>query len=407
MTDPRVRLLYGGPELAPLWQALWQRYSSGHAVSSVRLRGLDPAQRSALADLLGLDRVPQQETTVPVAALDAVLLSSVERDTRAVVAAIVGPLDNRAAQRAADQAARAELWAWLENHEVVRTQPALVPWVGGLRRAGLVDGSVAKTRSLVTHALAALAELPSDGQPLSTFAGAVCGDTHALDDGTRLSAVVLRALAAIHDEPPPEDAEARRACWERAGIACDALSTSVLVAGLRPAGVDPLSTTLRQWADAGAAAVVTLAQLRAHGPLTLDAARVRVVENPAVVAMAVARFGVRCPPLVTTSGWPNSACMLLMRQLASAGGTLDYHGDLDGEGVRIAAYVMARTGARPWRLSAADYLAHVRPGRPDPGTITDAPWDPALAPALREHRSTVSEEHVAELLLADLTRPGR
>jgi uncharacterized protein (TIGR02679 family) len=96
--------------------------------------------------------------------------------------------------------------------------------------------------------------------------------------------------------------------------------------------------------------------------------------------------------------------MLLMRQLTTAGVTLGYHGDFDGEGVRIAAHVMARTGATPWRMSAQDYLAEVRPGRPDPGAVTDAPWDPALAPALREHGSTVSEEHVAEHLLADLAQ---
>jgi uncharacterized protein (TIGR02679 family) len=400
MSDPR--LLYGGPELAPLWRALWQRYSSGQTVASVTLRGLDLSQRSALADLLGLDRTPPGETTVPVATLDAVLRSSVELDARAVVAVLVGPIDNRAERREADRLARAELWGWLERHEVVRTQPALVSWVAGLRRAGVLDGSVHETRDLLGQALAVLAELPSDGRPLPAFAGAICGDTHALDDGTRLSAVVLKALAAIHDEPPPEDAEERRACWERAGIACDALSTSVLVAGLRPVGTDPLSTTLRRWADHAGAAVITLAQLKAHGPVAVTTPLVRVVENPSVLAMAVARFGSRCPPLIATSGWPNSACMLLMRQLAVAGVTLGYHGDFDGEGIRIAAYVMSRTGAKPWRMSARDYVAEVCPGRPDPGAVTAAPWDPELAPALREHRSTVSEEHVAERLLSEL-----
>jgi uncharacterized protein (TIGR02679 family) len=406
MGDSRVRELYGGPDLAPLWQALWQRYSSGQAVSRVRLRDLEESQRSALADLLGLDRVPPGETTVAVAALDAVLGSSVKLATRAVVEAVVGPLENRAERREADRKARVELWHWLENHDVVRAQPALSLWVAGMRRAGLIDGSVSKTRDLLGLAVAVLAELPSDGRPLPAFAGAVCGDTHALDDGTRLSTVVLRALAAVHDEPPAEDAEARRACWERAGIACDALSTSVLVAGLRPIGADPLSTTLRQWADHAGAAVITLAQLKANGPLTLNASCVRVVENPSILAMAIARLGTQCPPLITTSGWPNSACMLLMRQLTMAGITLGYHGDFDGEGIRIAAHVMARTGATPWRMSAQDYLAEVRPGRPDPGAVTDAPWDLALAPALREHGSTVSEEHVAEHLLADLAQAG-
>jgi uncharacterized protein (TIGR02679 family) len=401
MSDPRV--LYGGPELAPLWQALWQRYSSGKAVASVTLRGLDPSQRSALADLLGLDRMPLPETAVRVAALDDVLRSSVGLDARAVVAVIVGPPDNRALRRESDRRARAELWDWLARHEIVRGQPALETWVAGVRRTGVVDGSVDKTRGQLARALAVLAELPSDGRPLPTFAGAVCGDTHALDDGTRLSALVLKALAAIHDQPPPEDAEERRACWERAGIACDALSTSVLVAGLRPIGTDPPSATLRQWADHADVAVITLAQLKKHGPLTLPASRVRVVENPSLLAMAIARFGSRCPPVIATSGWPNSACMLLMRQLDEAGVALGYHGDFDGEGIRIAAYVMSRTGATAWRMSARDYLAEVRPGRPDPGAVTEAPWDPELAPALQEHRSTVSEEHVAEHLLSDLS----
>ena len=401
MSDPRE--LYGGPDLAPLWQVLWQRYSSGQTVARVTLRALDPQQRSALADLLGLDRTPPAETTVQVAALDEVLRSSVGLDARAVVAAIVGPLDNRALRRESDRRARAELWDWLAEHEIVRGQPALTAWVAGVRRTGVVDGSVEKTRDLLARALDVLAELPSDGRPLPTFAGAVCGDTHALDDGTRLSTLVLRALAAIHDEPPPEDAEERRACWERAGIACDALSTSVLVAGLRPVGADPLSATLRQWADHADAAVITLAQLKEHGPLAVTTSGVRVVENPSILAMAVARFGHQCPPLIATSGWPNSACMLLMRQLTQAGVMLGYHGDFDGEGIRIAAHVLSRTGAKPWRMSAQDYLAEVRPGRPDSGTITEAPWDPELAPALREHRSTVSEEHVAEHLLSDLS----
>lgn len=400
MSDPRS--LYGGPELAPLWQALWQRYSSGQTVTRVTLRDLEPYQRSALADLLGLDRTPPAETTVRVAALDEVLRSSVGKDARAVVAAIVGPLDNRALRRESDRRARAELWDWLEGHEVVRAQPALAAWVVGVRRSGVVDGSVENTRDLLGRALDVLAELPSDGRPLPTFAGAVCGDTHALDDGTRLSSLVLKALAAIHDEPPPQDAEERRACWERAGIACDALSTSVLVAGLRPVGADPLSATLRQWAEHADAAGITLAQLRKHGPLAVTTPCVRVVENPSILAMAVARFGPRCPPLITTSGWPNGACMLLLRQLAEAGVALSYHGDFDGEGIRIAAYVMSRSGAEPWRMSARDYLSEVRPGRPDPGAVTDAPWDPGLAPALREHRLTVSEEHVAEHLLRDL-----
>jgi hypothetical protein len=52
---------------------------------------------------------------------------------------------------------------------------------------------------------------------------------------------VLRGLAGL-DEPLPATAAERRALWQRAGIECDALSTSVLVAGLRPTGASPAAT---------------------------------------------------------------------------------------------------------------------------------------------------------------------
>jgi uncharacterized protein (TIGR02679 family) len=370
--------------LRPLWQALWDRLSSGHPVSSVRLRGLDDPQRSALADLLGLARLPPPEVTVSIKALESVGI-----DPRAVVETVIGPLDDRAARRAAERTARDEFKTWLAAHPVIRAEPALTEWATSVR----TDQQTLRT------ALAVLEALPSDGRPLSAFAGQVCGDTHALDDGTRLSTVVLKALAAIHDEPPPTDAGERRACWDRAGIACDALSTTVLTAGLRPTGDDPLSSTVNRWSEAGQAVVITLAQLAEFGPLTVDTPTLWVVENPSILAMAVRRFGRDCPPLVTTSGWPNSAVMLLLRQTNAE---IRYHGDFDGEGLRIAAHVLARTGAVPWRMSTDDYLAGVRPGRPHPGRISDAPWDPALSTALREHGVTVSEEHVAEALLADL-----
>ena len=247
-----------------------------------------------------------------------------------------------------------------------------------------------------------LAALPADGISLPTFAQRTCYDTHELDDGTRLSTLVLRALAALHGEPAPTDAHERRALWERAGVACDALSTAVLVAGLRPSTMDPLATSLRMWADAGQATWITLAQLRDLRTEGLPRRTVRVVENPSVMAEALARYGPACPPLVCGHGWPNTAVIQLLRRLREAGCPLAYHGDLDGEGVRIAAYVRSKTGATLWRMSRADYLADVPDTGPGVGRVSDAPWDADLAPAMREHLVAVSVEHVVEVLLADL-----
>ena len=266
--------------------------------------------------------------------------------------------------------------------------------------------------------------LPGDGGRLPAFADQACGDPHALDDGRRLATYVLRALACLRDEPPPATAAERRALWERAGIECDALSTSVLVAGLRPTGDGPLALTARAWAALGQAVRLTLAQLRAD-PLTRSAGsltgpvapHVWIVENPSLIAKALDHFGQHCPPLVCTSGWPNTAVVELLRGLRSSGAELWCHADLDGDGLRIAAYVAAKTGARPWRMTTSDYLTAILEAAapeavipeadgpetgPAPGRLTDVPWDPDLATALRAHRMAVPEERVADLLLDDL-----
>jgi hypothetical protein len=107
----------------------------------------------------------------------------------------------------------------------------------------------------------------------------------------------------------------------------------------------------------------------------------------------------------------------LLRRLHSSGAELLCHADLDGDGLRIAAYVAAKTGARPWRMTASDYLTAIleaaapeavitEAGGPEtgpaPGRLTDVPWDPDLAAALRAYRMAVPEERVADLLLDDL-----
>jgi uncharacterized protein (TIGR02679 family) len=296
---------------------------------------------------------------------------------------------------------RAALWDWLDRHPVVAAHPALAEWAALVRRGGLVGGSVSRTRGELERALRVLAELPESGVPLPVFADRVLGDPHGLDDPGRCAALVLRALACSHGVPPPADGEARRELWERVGIAPDELSSTVLAAGLRPAGDDVVARILRACAEAGQAAVLTLGQLRAAGRWTAVPARVWVFENPAVLALALRRSADRCPPLVCLSGWPSAAGILLLRRLASAGAGLRYHGDFDGDGLRIAANVAARTGARPWRMTSADYLAAAA-GGPPVGRVTPVPWDADLAGHLRRLGTAVPEERVAPALLDEL-----
>jgi uncharacterized protein (TIGR02679 family) len=388
------------PGLRPLWQVVHERLSSGRPVSTVRVGPLAEDEREALADLLGLAKLPGEYATVSMRKLDDVL-GSLGLEARTVVTDLLGPVDDRATRRAVAAAERADLWHWLETHEVITSQPALEEWVAQVRRSG-VSGSVTDTRTLLETVLRVLQQLPADGRPLPSFADEILADAHALDDGTRAAGLVLRALATVYGTTPPASTAERRALWERAGVADDQLSGVVLAAGLEPDGDGIAAVLLRACAESGHAAALTLAHLRAADFAAVPP-DIWIVENPSVLAVALARFGPKCPPLVCTSGWPNSAGMLLLRALSRAGATLHYHGDFDGEGIRIAAHIIARTGAHPWRMSTSDYLAALsaNPTGPPVGRVTDAPWDPVLGEALRTHGTAVAEERVTEGLLGE------
>lgn len=406
MLDPLL-ILVGivelSPALMPLWQAVHARLSTGLPVSRVNVGPLDFDQRTAVADLLGSARLPGPHLGIALERLDEVLRDRTGQDTRDVVTRLIGPIGDRAAERRAAEVRRAELWEWLGGHPVVAAQPALTIWAAGVRRAGLVEGSITRTKDELDKALRVLAELPAAGRPLPAFADHVLGHTHALDEGTRCAGLVLKALVAIYDVPPPVDAPERRALWERAGIADDQLSSTVLAAGLRSTGDGVVSGILTLCADAGLAATLTLQQLRAATRLSGVPPEVWIFENPSVLAVALDRFGADCPPLVCTSGWPSSAGILLLNRLREAGSTLYYHGDFDGEGLRIAANVVARTGAAPWRMHSADYVAAVADG-PPVGRVTEVPWDTELAGQLTEAGRTVPEERLAMALLEDIAR---
>ncbi|WP_245572463.1 TIGR02679 family protein [Actinokineospora enzanensis] len=386
-------------ELAPVWAAVHRRLSTGRAVAGVRVGPLTEAQRTALADFLGADRLPEVKPYVTVRELDAATRAVAGLGVREVVAALLGPVGNRLERRAEIT----QLWQWLAEHPVVAGQPVLDEWAAAVKNGGLVNGSIEETRAGLTAALRVIEYLPADGVPLPVLAEQVLNDSHALDDGTRCSNLVVRALASIHGVDHPTDAHQRRVLWGLAGVNDDELSSTVLAAGLRPTGDSVAEAVLRLCADAGHAACLTLGQLRA-AELAGVVGEVWIVENPSVLALALQRFGARCPQMVCVSGWPSGAGILLLRQLADAGCALRYHGDFDGEGIRIAAHVMARTGATPWRMDTQDYLAAVSTTGPSVGRVTEAPWDPTLASALTEHGITVSEERVAHVLLDEIGR---
>ncbi|MDT0331974.1 TIGR02679 family protein [Nocardiopsis lambiniae] len=238
--------------------------------------------------------------------------------------------------------------------------------------------------------------------PLPSLAATATGDTKALEHRTPLATLVLSALAERTGLPRTDTAEATRALWEAHGVVGDDLASRVLVLGL-PAEGAGLGEWLTDAAARGVPFQVTLHQLVTL-PITVTAPVVFVCENPAVLRRAADGLGAACAPLLCTEGWPSAAFHRLAAAIRAGGGRLRYHGDFDAAGIAMARYAIDRHGASPWRMSAADYTAHVDDAFPALTGAGPTPWDPELARAMTRHGRAVHEESVDDDLLRDLVR---
>lgn len=391
--------------MAPLVDELARRFGEGAAPVLLTVPRLSMAQRLALADLFGLDRLPPGTAKVRVARLVAALGLESTEALRHAVEEVTGPLPDRRAERLAQRSARDELWSWLGagalGVPLFRAAPATVAaWVERVRAQGPRGGVDAHRRRLET-ALRVLRALPADGVSLAAFASDRAGDPHALDRGRRVAAMVLDAVALATGAPLPAGAESVRDLWESVGVAPDPLSSTVLVLGLSGAGApDPLGPWLAAAAAAGEPVVLTLAQLRRWPVPALPAQTVAyVVENPSLVAEAARTGWTGRPPLVCSSGRPTVAVVTLLRQLGAAGAELRQHADFDAAGLSITAWLAERAGTTPWRMTAAEYAA-VAGGPAGPsGPLPPTPWDPSLHRAVSDTAVPVYEEQLRGELL--------
>lgn len=410
-SSPQLRATLGDPALARLLAALRRRAELGRPLSgALTLGDATPAERQALDTLLGRPATRGDSLRVDLDFLaetltDAGLCTSL----REALEALGGPIHERRAE--ADRAAA----SWEEIH--LAGQAALAPWPpldewlstlfanGTLKRLATDPARAADLLHDITRLVAAL---PAASEPLAAFAARLFGDAHALDAGSPLATLAVRAAAVIGDISVFEDdAEGRREAWASVGVLCDELSTPVLVLNLPALGDTPVARLLRAASAEAEPLHLSLRHLSLW-PLSTDPAlrdrEVFVCENPTIVALAARRLGARCAPLVCVNGQFATPAKTLLRQLAAAGARLRYHGDFDVGGLGIGKRVIGMQGAAPWRFGAGDYLAAPKGKAISPDAVFECPWDPALAEALRRERRAVHEEAVAELLLADLAR---
>jgi uncharacterized protein (TIGR02679 family) len=231
------------------------------------------------------------------------------------------------------------------------------------------------------------------------LAARLIGNAHALDDGTPLAQVVLRALACAGGVDVPVGVAARRALWERYGVSADSVSATCLTLGLRPVADGARERRLRAAAAAGDPVHLTRWDVRRTALALEPGSTVLVCENPHVLEAFAGQGGGAF--LVCVAGEPNLVALDVLTALRSGGADLLYHGDFDWPGIAIANRLIATVGVEPWLMSAADYRPAARVDGPRlVGAPVEPSWDPALRAAMERLGVAVHEEAVLDALLS-------
>lgn len=412
--NAKLHRLLGGEQVAWLVRRARDRLETGRPLTgTVTLLAATPEQRHAVERLTGRAARSGTSLSVSLTEIDRILKDSgaAPDGLAEAVTRLTGPLRDRNREREDLATAWGAAFAYLDAATGGRDE--LMPWRVWLDTTGVVRRLAPQPDQagrLLAQIAGVLRRLPSPGVPIGRLAAECCGDAHALDDGRPAGTLALSAVRALAGLPFAADpgADSRRAAWAAVGVHLDELSSLVLCLGLPGDPRTALGRTLASCRDAGQPAVLTLRQLRCHGE-PLPASRVRICENPVVVAAAADELGTQCQPLVCVGGQPSAAGWRLLELLAAGGAEFGYHGDFDWGGVRIAGAVYHRVHWQPWRYDRRAYEAAVSAAHPlTPlaglaGEPAATSWDPQLAAAMRHRNVRIEEELTLDALLQDLS----
>ncbi|MET7784234.1 DUF2399 domain-containing protein [Streptomyces sp. NPDC005388] len=398
----------------------------------IGLTGPSEPERRTVIGITGRYRPETaKRLAVPLRDLDGYLHDRYGTGLLTALGRLHGPLRDRPAERAGEDARREQALKSAHSSRLAG-QGWFTAWLERIAADGTLTRLVRRGDApLLDAAVRVLERLPGNRErlpggpertpgdrdripghlvgavPLPALAEWATGDTKALVPGTPLEQLVLRALAQRGGggSVVPRERAGRRALWESAGAVADDLASQVLVLNIGAEGSAAVCDWLRDAADFGIPFRLTLHQL-ATGPVVPAARTIFVCENPAVLRAAAGELQDTSAALVCTEGVPSAACHKLLGDAVRAGAQLHWRADFDWAGLRITAGAVARHGARPWRMTAADYTAALGRGESTPlaGPPTASPWDPELARAMEKSGSTVMEERLLPALLSDLTR---
>ena len=390
------------PELAVIWHEYARRLNRGDEPKSLHITDLGIKQQHAIADLLGLDKLPGKKLHLQVARLQHACRFSSVAQLRCVTEQVAGPIVNRKILRQHEHKIKSELWQWLAA-ELIELPYAVTetvePWIAEQKSKGVSYDRLHEYRARYQRVLAVLHKLPSNGVNLAVFAADVLGDPHALDTTTSLGRLSIDAFCALNQLPRQQKSYRLRRQWEWAGVSLDGVSSTVLVLGLQHSEDPALSGWLKYAAQQHEPVVLTYRQI-CRWPIKPLASthKALIVENPSLIE-AAAEAGIDSVPMICSAGQPTLAVQNLVRQLRLAGAEVLQHADFDPAGLHITRWFQQHTGTTPWKMTAQDYQNAVRSIESptlalQDFAIPDTPWDDQLKPAMLNTRVHISEEQV-------------
>lgn len=387
------------PALERLWDAARHRIElSGRTfgATALVLADLTDDEIEAVCGLLGRRRPTGRSIRVDLSKLDAVLTATAGAGVIGVLEAIGDPVRDRRGERDEAAAEREIMWALAGSRPVAVDNPKVAEWLASLRSRGRITRlGLDEPAEPLMDALAVLDRLhldTIDKLPLAVLAAGLFGDAHRLDPTDPIGVLVGDAVKFI------SGAESERVGWAHFGIEADMVNSSALTLNLPGADGSLLA------AARGEPLRITGRMIRGGLPLgEVAGRRIRICENPSVVAVAADEVGADCGPLVCTEGMPGAITTSVLAALSDAGADLRVHTDFDVGGMAIARFVMGRFDATPWRLTTAAYIAALdRPSIELSGTVGPTDWDPTLSETMNKHRRVVHEEAILDMLLDDL-----
>jgi uncharacterized protein (TIGR02679 family) len=335
------------PGPAKVLAAARQRLEAGHGLAGSPLRlPLTGAERDQVAKLLGTRWALSGRLVGMKGLSDAV--ATLGADLGTLLTAVGGPLGNRPLERAAARRVaedeRASAAAALTAAGV--PGPSVAEW---LARRGLPRAGSGQLLMLASRCAQVWMKLPGSSPAGSTvlltvLAAEALDDPHALDRGSSVAAGVLRLLGF----EVPDTAESWRAAWDEIGVACDPVSSRVLVLNL---ALDGDATACKLTAAAGPEPL-WLTWRSLAGQFRCGAPDVYVCENPSVLIAAADQLGSQSLPLLCMNGRPSAAAQRLLNSLAVNGTTLHVRADADAAGRDIVSKLQtAIPGLLLWRYS--------------------------------------------------------